>query len=424
MTALHTFRLPDVGEGLTEAEIIGWQVSVGDTVAINDVLVEIETAKSSVELPSPFAGRIATLHGVPGDTVPVGSVLVTVEAEGGNDEHAVGGPGEEAKPLVLVGTGPSAPADRRRRLGPNGAGNTRSAPRSVPVAKENAEPAKGRATPPARLRAKQLGVDLDKLAKTDGGMITREEIEAAAAGGSTPAPVDTARERRLPIKGVRKVMASAMVLSAFTAPHVTEWLTVDVTATMQMVAQLKRDPRWQGVRVSPLLFVAKALVLAARKHPLINSTWDEANQEVIEKFYVNLGIAAATPRGLLVPNIKDAHTMDLVELASALDLLVSRARSGETTPADMSSGTITITNIGALGVDAGTPILNPGEAAILAFGAVRYMPWVVDGEIVPRQVTQLALSFDHRLVDGELGSRVLTDVGRLLHNPAEAMLYV
>ncbi len=424
MTVLHSFHLPDVGEGLTEAEIVDWKVAVGDTVAINDVLVEIETAKSTVELPSPFAGLIQELHVKRGETVPVGSMLVTVGAE----SDAAATDEQEDKPLVLVGTGPSAPAERRRRLSSSRAAST---PADGATAGPQADPVstgsmRALAAPPVRFLAKRLGVDLETVAKPNGGIIKREDVERAAGGVSnakTHSPI-AAGERRLPVKGVLKAMASAMVQSAFTAPHVTEWLTVDVTATMQMVARLKQDPRWQGVRVSPLLFVAKALVLSARRNPLINGSWDEANQEVVEKSYVNLGIAAATPRGLLVPNIKDAHEMDMRQLAEALDQLITRARSGLTNSAEMSAGTITITNIGALGVDAGTPILNPGEAAILAFGAVRQMPWVVDGEIVPRHVTQLALSFDHRFVDGELGSRVLTDVGRLLHDPGEALLYV
>lgn len=446
MTVLNTFRLPDVGEGLTEAEIVGWQVSVGDTVAINDVLVEIETAKSTVELPSPFAGLIDTLHAQAGDTVSVGGALVTVRPDGtGTTDRAgeaagqVPGSAVEEKPLVLVGTGPSAPAARRRHLVRPAA--TESAAAEAPPAAVTGGPSAGRALPPrakppTRFRARQLGVDLGSIATDGVSIITRQDVERAAVplreGPSTPTAsrlpiiprVDESRERRLPIKGVRKAMASAMVRSAFTAPHVTEWLTVDVTATMRQVARLKKDRAWAGVRISPMLFVAKALVLAARKHPLINSSWDEENQEIVEKHYVNLGIAAATPRGLLVPNIKDSQTLDLTALAGELETLVKRARAGETSTADLRGGTITITNIGALGVDAGTPILNPGEAAILAFGAVREMPWVVDGEIVPRHVTQLALSFDHRIIDGELGSRVLTDIGRLLHDPGETLLYV
>jgi pyruvate dehydrogenase E2 component (dihydrolipoamide acetyltransferase) len=252
--------------------------------------------------------------------------------------------------------------------------------------------------------------------------ITRHDVESAAAGRG--ASTSGLRETRVPIRGVRKVSAEAVTRSAFTAPHVTEFLAVDVTATMQMLRRLKADRRWEGIRLTPLLFVAKALLVAVRRYPQINARWDDAAGEIVQLHDVNLGIAAATPRGLLVPNIKDAGGLPLRDLAAALDELIDTARRGKATLHDVTGGTITITNIGALGVDAGTPILNPGEAAILAFGAVRELPWVVDGQLAVRQITQLAISFDHRLVDGELGSQVLVEVGRLLHDPAEAFLHV
>ncbi|WP_312006628.1 2-oxo acid dehydrogenase subunit E2 [Nocardioides alcanivorans] len=219
---------------------------------------------------------------------------------------------------------------------------------------------------------------------------------------------------------MRKATAAAMTASAFTAPHVTEFLTVDVTPTMALLARLKGDRTWDGVRLTPLVLVARALLLAVRRYPGINARWDEAAQEIVEAHYVNLGLAAATPRGLIVPNIKDADALDLRGLADQIEELVTTARAGKASPEQTTHGTITITNIGALGVDTGTPILNPGEAAILAFGNVRDMPWVVDGRLAVRKVTQLALSFDHRLVDGELGSNVLSTVGRLLADPGEA----
>jgi 2-oxoisovalerate dehydrogenase E2 component (dihydrolipoyl transacylase) len=286
----------------------------------------------------------------------------------------------EEKPAVLVGPGPKDASPRRRRLGSPGGSVPRVAPTQPNAPPETAAPA--------------------RLAPSVG------------------------RETRTPIKGVRKVTAEAMCRSAFTAPHVTEWLTVDVTRTMEMVNSLRADRRWAGVRITPLLLVARAFLLAIRSFPDINATWDEEAQEIVVKHYVNLGIAAATPRGLIVPNIKDADTMNLRELAEALDRVVATARAGRTPPTETSGGTATITNIGALGVDAGTPILNPGEAAILAFGAVRPTPWVIDGEVTPRQVTQLAMSFDHRLVDGELGSHVLALTGQLLHDPGATFLHI
>ncbi|MBC7679673.1 MAG: 2-oxo acid dehydrogenase subunit E2, partial [Pseudorhodobacter sp.] len=296
------------------------------------------------------------------------------------------------------------------------------------------------ATPPARRLPRGPGVDLALLHGTGaGGTIARADVEAAASGAPTRAGVDggaapaydpagrdatydpATRERGIPVKGVRKMTAQAMVGSAFTAPHVTEFITLDVTPTMELVQRLKALPELAGVKVTPLLLVAKALLLAVKRNPEVNATFTE--DEIVVKDYVHLGIAAATPRGLLVPNIKDADAMSLVELAGALQDLVATARDGRTSPADMARGTITITNVGVFGVDNGTPILNPGEAAILCFGAVRPMPWVVDGEIVVRQVTQLALSFDHRCVDGQLGTQFLADFARVLADPTTALAW-
>ncbi|WP_344095905.1 dihydrolipoamide acetyltransferase family protein, partial [Streptomyces stramineus] len=305
-----------------------------------------------------------------------------------------------------------------------------------------AEPAaRPLAKPPVRKLAKDLGIDLAAVTPTGAdGVVTREDVHAAATAGpasaqvaapgavaeAAPSPAGpaqgapegfAARETRIPVKGVRKATAQAMVASAFTAPHVTEFITVDVTRTMKLVQKLKTDPDMAGLRVNPLLLVAKALLVAIKRNPDVNASWDEANQEIVRKDYVNLGIAAATPRGLIVPNIKDAGAKTLPELSAALGELVSTAREGKTGPAAMSGGTVTITNVGVFGVDTGTPILNPGESAILAFGAVKLQPWVHKGKVKPRQVTTLALSFDHRVVDGELGSKVLADTAAVLENP-------
>jgi pyruvate dehydrogenase E2 component (dihydrolipoamide acetyltransferase) len=284
------------------------------------------------------------------------------------------------------------------------------------------------AKPPVRKLARDLGVDLAAVsASGPDGSVTRDDVLAAADGsiGSRrpEGRQDGERETRIPIKGVRKMMAQAMVSSAFTAPHVTEWVTIDVTRTMELVDRLRTNRDFAGVKVSPLLILAKALILAVRRHPGVNATWDEEAQEIVVKNYVNLGIAAATPRGLVVPNIKDADDMSLLELAEALNQLTATAREGRTQPAEMAGGTITITNVGVFGVDSGTPIINPGESAIVCFGAVKDMPWVHDGEIAIRKVTQLALSFDHRLIDGALGSQFLADVARVLEDPATALLW-
>ena len=288
------------------------------------------------------------------------------------------------------------------------------------------------AKPPVRKLAKDLGVDLAALTGSGPeGTITREDVQAAAAGPETagaPAAqpalaVVTGGEERIPIKGVRKHTAAAVTASAFTAPHVTEFLQIDVTETMTAVQRLRELPEFEGWRPSPLLLVAKALIVAVARHPMINSSWDESAQEIVVKHYVNLGIAAATDRGLVVPNVKDAHAMTLPQLAAGLAQLAETARAGKATPADLSGGTITITNVGIFGVDTGTPILSPGEAAILAFGQVKDAPWVVDGELAVRKVCTLALSFDHRIVDGDLGSAVLRDVGAMLTDPLRMLAW-
>jgi pyruvate dehydrogenase E2 component (dihydrolipoamide acetyltransferase) len=291
-----------------------------------------------------------------------------------------------------------------------------------------------------RKLAKDLGISLAELAGSGpDGSITRDDVQRAASGttarsgqslsgnGARAATLTTAPslggEERIPVRGVRKHMAAAMVTSAFTAPHVTEFLQVDVTKTMAAVRRVRDLPEYAGLRVSPLLFVARALLVAVARHPLINSSWDAAGEEIVVKHYVNLGIAVAADRGLIVPNIKNAGALPLLELARSLQALAETGRTGKATPADLAGGTITITNVGVFGVDAGTPILTPGETAILAFGQVRDAPWVVDGQLAVRQVSTLSLSFDHRIVDGKLGSAVLRDVGSMLEDPVRVLAW-
>ncbi|MEU0986138.1 dihydrolipoamide acetyltransferase family protein [Streptomyces sp. NPDC005953] len=458
------FKMPDVGEGLTEAEILKWFVQPGDTVTDGQVVCEVETAKAAVELPIPYDGVVHELRFPEGTTVDVGQVIISVDvtpdAAPAEPATAPTAPAVEPEPdekpqgrqPVLVGYGVAESSTRRRpRKGaqvpeqPTAAIqselNGRSAAASPdPVAAPSAaSPAAARplAKPPVRKLAKDLGVDLAAVVATGpDGVITRDDVHAAVTapesvssnseageegketGPQAPAPVQMgARETRVPVKGVRKATAAAMVGSAFTAPHVTEFITLDVTRTMKLVDELKADPDLAGLRVNPLLLIAKALLVAIKRNPEVNAAWDEVNQEIVQKHYVNLGIAAATPRGLLVPNIKDAHELTLPQLARSLGELVTTAREGKTSPAAMQGGTVTITNVGVFGVDTGTPILNPGESAILAVGAIKLQPWVHKGKVKPRQVTTLALSFDHRLVDGELGSKVLADVAAVLENP-------
>jgi 2-oxoisovalerate dehydrogenase E2 component (dihydrolipoyl transacylase) len=468
---IQQFRLPDVGEGLVEAEIVSWKVKPGDTVKLNDTVVEIETAKSLVELPVPFAGTVTELLVPEGETIPVGTPIIAVQTDeaapgdltppvtegtpkedlvpsvpAGEEIEAgkIGGPAPGGRTAVLVGYGPkTTEAKRRPRKG--GVPAVEAAPvveepvvaePEPVVAKSNETPGSVHvlAKPPVRKLAKDLGIDLATVTATGpGGIITRADVESHAASSAQPVAVAAVVEAapvvsgvgdtRIPIKGVQKVMAQAMVASAFTAPHVTEWITVDVSATMELVDRLKQDKTFRDLKVSPLLIVAKAVTLAVRRTPIINAAWDEQAQEIVLKGSVNLGIAAATPRGLIVPNIKGADSRTLPDLCKELNDLVATARDGKTQPADQAGGSFTITNVGVFGVDAGTPIINPGEAAILAFGAVRKQPWVVDDEIVPRWITTLALSFDHRLIDGEKGSTFLADVASILEDPARALMF-
>lgn len=455
---IKEFRLPDLGEGLTESEILSWKVAVGDTVSLNQVIAEVETAKAVVELPSPFAGVIKELHEQPGTIVEVGKPIVSFEVtdDAGTAPSAQGGtytPGEtaagakeaeEAAPKRqpnLVGYGAvvessGRPVRRPRALvqpvqtRPSVVEQAETKLAETRLAEAPAE--RPRSTPPVRKLAKDLGVDLSHLTGTGpGGLITREDVQAfldTPPSDATGEPVEAVRpgerETRTAIRGVRKFTAAAMVQSAFTAPHVTEFLTVDVTPAMDLLARLKGSRAFSGVKLTPLTLAAKAVLIALRGNPSLNSRWDDSSQEIVTFNYVNLGIAAATPRGLTVPNIKDADALSLHELAEALAALTETARAGKTTPADLSGGTISITNIGVFGIDAGTPIINPGEAAILAMGAVRTMPWEYRGEVALRQVMTLSLSFDHRLVDGEQGSRFLADVGAILAEPGMVLTMV
>ena len=421
---MKDFALPDLGEGLTESEIVEWHVAVGDTVTLNQTLADVETAKAIVQLPSPFEGVIGALYAEPGTTVRVGAPIVGFESTGGRAEPRPAEP-RPAEPRpernpVLVGYGaPVESGDRPKRKARVLATPAEAASAAQPVF----VPARGAAlsTPPVRKLAHDLGVDLELVVGTgEGGTVTREDVRAAASGPVVGTVAAAGGERRIPIKGVRKATAAAMVASAFTAPHVTEFLTVDVTRSSELVARLKAA----GERASMLAVVGKALCIAVGRNPSLNSRWDEPSQEIIEFDSVNLGIAVATPRGLMVPNIRDAQTLTLGALTEAIAALAVTARAGEITPAALSGGTISITNVGVFGIDAGTPILNPGEAAILAMGAVRRLPWEFEGQVALRDVMTLSLSFDHRLVDGEQGARFLTDIGRVLVDPATVLALV
>ncbi|MEU9740938.1 dihydrolipoamide acetyltransferase family protein [Micromonospora chersina] len=483
MSRIKEFNLPDLGEGLTEGEILAWLVKVGDDIELNQPIVEVETAKAAVEIPAKWAGRVQAIFHPEGATVEVGSPIIAIDTdpnagpieqsttgapaadlptpsaaslaavevapeEGMVEPGLIGGVAPGGRTAVLVGYGPrNAPAKRRPRKGgvpaqaaAAPAAPVQAAPAPAPVVPAPAVNGNGRpaggpvlAKPPVRKLAKDLGVDLAGLTGSGPlGSITREDVQRAAAAPAAAEPLTVAapvtaaasfgadREQRIPVKGVRKLTAENMSRSAFTAPHVTEFLTVDMTRAMKALDRLRERREWRDVRVSPLLLVAKAVLLAVKRHPMVNSTW--AGDEIVVKDYVNLGIAAATERGLIVPNIKDAGRLSLRGLADAMTDLVQTAKAGKTSPADMSGGTLTITNVGVFGVDTGTPILPPGESAILAFGAVRELPWVHKGKVKPRLVTTLGLSFDHRIIDGELGSKFLRDVGDFLADPEAALL--
>ena len=427
--SIAKFPLPDVGEGLTEAEIVSWRVSPGDKVAVNQTICEIETAKSVVELPCPFEGEVSELLVAEGDTVEVGTPIISVVVQGNAPllsepdapaNEPEGDTGAEYKLPNLVGYGDSGDVKSRRKRAVNTAPISTAIP--VSMVKTAAASDAVMAKPPIRKLAKDLGVDLASVTGTGmHGEITREDVVGSASQASvfknlTTPQQPSEREERIPVKGVRKAIATAMVKSAFTAPHVSIFVDVDATRTMEYVKRLKSSVDFAGIKVTPLLIMAKAMIGAVRRNPMVNSTWTD--KEIIVHNFVNLGIAAATPRGLIVPNIKDADSMNMLELAQAIEQLAATARDGKTTPEEMAEGTITITNIGVFGVDTGTPILNPGEVSIVALGSIRKKPWVVDDEIVVRQITTIGATFDHRVVDGDVASRFVQDVASVIEEPA------
>lgn len=497
-TNLRTISLPDLGEGLTESDLVEWTVAVGDTVELNQVVAEVETAKALVQLPSPWAGVVTELLVEAGTTVPVGTPLLTiaVEATIGADDvtdapaspvpaaapeavapvptapestapgSAAPGSAPAAAPertAVLVGYGPlveSAARPKRRSRSADWVAshqpddpdeghvaNLADEHPGVDAADEHPLVARRTLNPLVRKLAHDLGVDLDWVEGSGSdGAITREDVLRIVSGtapalratrpttptatgprGARPAsPVApetgrAPREVRTPITGVRKQTAAAMVSSAFTAPHASTSLTIDVTPTLELLEAFRADKALDGHRVTLLALVAKAVTIALGRNPSLNARWDEPAREIVQFGYVNLGIAAATPRGLVVPTIKDADRLKLPELADAITRLTDAARAGTTTPADLAGGTITITNIGVLGVDTGTPILVPGQAAILATGAVRRRPWELHDQIALRDVMTLSVSFDHRLVDGAEAARFLVDVAAILANPGKVL---
>ncbi|HHU39410.1 MAG TPA: 2-oxo acid dehydrogenase subunit E2 [Propionibacterium sp.] len=477
---MFEMTLPDPGEGLLEAEITQWLVAPGDTVEVNQVVVEVETAKSLVELPAAVAGVVGELRAAEGDIVPVGSVIMTIETSEAEPvatpvnepvETSVVEPVETGTPepsgAVLVGYGTTdAPAARRARKGvpatpvpetdqvhesyglDESPGHRTEAVH--PTGKVDAEahdpalprPGAGRhssgsgelayatdpvgrplAKPAVRRLARDLDVDLTTVAGTGpNGSITPTDVAQAAAGEASGRRGPT----RIPLRGVRRQMMHAMQAS-LRVPQASVWMDVDVTNTVELIEQLKGRREFAGLRISPIIVLAKAVCLAMARHPEVNSSLDLERQEIVVNPDVNLGIAAATQRGLVVPNIKGAQNMNLLELAQALNDLVAKVREGRITPADAANGTFTITNVGVFGVEGGTPILNPNEAAILLLGTFNRRPWVVgegeDERIEVRTIAKLTLTIDHRVLDGEQGSRFLADVATILADPGLSLLF-
>ena len=469
---MKNYCMPDPGEGLTEGEVVSWQVSPGDTVKINGVLCEVETAKSIVELPSPFAGTVAKLCAEPGETVAVGAPLVTIDD------------GSEDEPEFLVGHVTAEPGRRRRRRRGAAVSTERAREEGVDTHPEQSvsEPqhdaeakpeqrltesasrqdpprmdrtAHILAKPPARRLAADLGIDLSQVTGTGPqGAVTRSDVKAAAHDGAAAAgdagascgdaelanlsvmsrrllggaPTEPdGHTRKVPVRGVRKVTAKAVKESLDTKALVTAFLTCDVTPTMELVNRLRADRRFKGLRVSPLTVWCKAVCLAMGRTPIINAAWDDATDQIVFRDHINLGIAAATPRGLMVPVVRDAQDMTMLELATEITRIVAIAKEDKLQPPDYADGTFSITNVGVFGLDAGTPVVNRTESAILVLGALARRPWVVrtgdDERVVPRWVTTMSLGFDHRLIDGEQGSTFLHDVAEILSDPASAMLY-
>ncbi|MEJ5913297.1 dihydrolipoamide acetyltransferase family protein [Pseudokineococcus sp. 1T1Z-3] len=452
--AVQQFRLPDVGEGLTEAEVVAWRVAVGDRVDVNAVLVEIETAKSLVELPSPFAGVVSELLVDEGLTVEVGTPIVAVQVAG-TDEGRLedeGGGDDGERHDNLVGYGPGRRASRRRRTTAVVAApevDAQTSPQTPPEPQTSADrapaaaqargaggpgaPSRPLAAPPVRKLARERGVDLAAVTATGPrGNVTRRDVlahEGSPAPAGRPAgdvgsgPREAGGEVRVPVKGVRRAMAEAMVRSTTEAPQATLFHTLDVSRTMKLVRRLKEDAGFADVRVSPLLVAARAVVLALGRTPEMGARWDADAGELVVPSAVHLGIAAATPRGLLVPVVRDAHALGLHDLAAAITELATTAREGRTPPSALSGGTFTITNFGALGIETGAPILNPGETGILGVGAVSRRPWVHRGRVQPRWAATLCLTVDHRVVDGAQAGRFLADVAAVLERPVQALAW-
>jgi 2-oxoisovalerate dehydrogenase E2 component (dihydrolipoyl transacylase) len=414
---VRDFLLPDLGEGLEDAEVVTWHVAPGDHVGQNQTLVEVNTAKALVEIPSPWPGVVETLHAAEGELVNVGAPLVSIRVEGAAAESdpkvETAASEDEAKPkrqAVLVGYGveeeepsvrPPAPGERR------GAREGRA-----PVA----------ASPPVRRLAKEMGIELGSVEATGpGGRVTREDVLRAAQ--TTTGPTETselaesgeaAGGRRVPVRGIRRLIAEKLTRSIRDIPQVTTFLTVDATELMALREEIASE---SGERVTPLPIVVRALVEVCKAHPKLNSSFDADASEIVLHDRYRVGIATDTDKGLLVPVVHDANQYGVVELSREIARLVETARSGKASPEDMTGGTVTVTNVGTFGAEFGTPIINPPEAAILALGVIEPRALVVDGVVQARPACTLSLAFDHRVMDGAEAGRGLKELGDFLEDP-------
>ena len=410
-TTGKTFVLPDLGEGLTEAEVVEWHVAEGDEVKVDQIVVTVETAKASVDLPCPYAGRVLSLHGIAGAVLEVGKPLLTIGTEVKSKEQSGSG-------SVLIGYGTSETTrSHRRRVTPGGEASSglATAPTAAPKV----------ISPVVRKLAKDKGVDLTGLAPTGpGDVIRRADVEAAFQPGvvaSTQGDVraDRADDIRIPLRGVRKAIADKMTTSRREIPDVTTWVDVDATGLLAAKDEIKAVNADAGIGLLALL--ARISIAGLTKFPELNARVDLEAQEIVQLRDINLSFAAQSPRGLMVPVVHGAGEMTTAELAAALRELTELARDGKLSPAQMTGGTFTLNNYGVFGVDGSTPIINHPEAAMLGIGRIIDRPWAHEGQLALRKVAQLSFTFDHRVCDGGTAGGFLRFVADCVEKPASLL---
>ena len=408
---MPAFVLPDLGEGLTEAEIVSWHVQVGDTVAVDQDVVEVETAKAVVEIPVPFAGRVAELHASPGDLLAVGAPLLTV-SDDRTASVADGGSG-----AVLIGYGTTDTRNRRRRPARNG-----------PPAPRTEQPARppGRVavvSPIVRRLARDAGLDLAAISGTGhDGLVSRQDVERAIAArpAESARPAEAGQVVRIPLQGIRKITADKLSRSRREIPEATVWVDADATELLKLRATLNAEDA--EPRISLLALLSRFAVLGLRRHPELNAKVED--DTIVMGTSVHLGFAAQTDRGLLVPVIPDAQAQTLEQLSAALADSTLRARQGTLGPAQLTGGTFTVNNYGVFGVDGSAAIINHPEVAILGIGRIIERPWIVNGQVVARHLTQLTLAFDHRACDGQTAGGFLRFVADCVESPARILRYL